>query len=152
MFFLRISASSGVPLYLQIEQQIKRSIVSGLLRSGDALPSTRRAAADLRINPNTVARAFQNLERDGIIRAVPGGGTYIANLVISGHILSPDDDLLRLRPMAMQLVVEATQLRVPPQELHTLIDSTLQELKKPRRTRKSVTPTPATNLKSKEEK
>ena len=80
MLPLRISASSGVPVYLQLEQQIKQAIASGLLHSGDALPSTRRTAAELRINPNTVARAFQNLEREGVIRTVPGkAGTFVAS-------------------------------------------------------------------------
>jgi GntR family transcriptional regulator len=63
---LHISANSGVPVYLQIEQQIKQAIASGVLHSGDALPSTRRTAAQLRINPNTVARAYTDLEREGL--------------------------------------------------------------------------------------
>ena len=138
MLSLRISASSGVPLYLQIEQQIKRSIASGILCSGDALPSTRRAAADLRINPNTVARAFQNLERDGIIRTVPGGGTYVASFVASGAGLLKVESIRRLRPLATQLAVEATQLRVPPEELHKLLDSTLLDLEKSRRSPKTA--------------
>ena len=137
MLSLRISASSGVPLYLQIEQQIKRSIASGILCSGDALPSTRRAAADLRINPNTVARAFQNLERDGIIRTVPGGGTYIASFVASGTGLLKVESIRRLRPLATQLAVEATQLRVPSEEIHKLLDSTLHDLEKSRRSHKA---------------
>jgi len=49
------------------------------LRTGEALPSTRKLAATLRINPNTVARAYQDLERDGVTRSVPGGGTFVAD-------------------------------------------------------------------------
>ena len=73
MFIVHIAANSGVPIYLQIEQQIKQAIASGLLRAGEELPSTRRTAAELRINPNTVARAYTELERQGVIRTVPGG-------------------------------------------------------------------------------
>ena len=138
MLSLHISTSSGVPVYLQIEQQIKQSIASGLLCSGDPLPSTRRTAADLRINPNTVARAFQNLEREGIIRTVPGGGTYVAEFTASGPGLLKAEKLRRLRPLATQLAVEAFQLRVASEDLHKLLDGALLELEKPRRVHKSI--------------
>jgi GntR family transcriptional regulator len=138
MLSLRISASSGVPVYLQIEQQIKQSIASGLLCPGDALPPTRRAAANLRINPNTVARAFQNLEREGIIRTVPGGGTYIANFAASGVGLLKTEKIRRLRPLATQFAVEAFQLRLSSEDLHKLLDSALQDLEKSQRTRKAA--------------
>jgi GntR family transcriptional regulator len=137
MLSLRISASSGIPVYLQIEQQIKQSIASGLLRYGDSLPSTRRTAADLRINPNTVARAFRNLERDGVIRTVPGGGTYVANLSALGAGLLKAEKNRRLRPLATQFAVEASQLRLSSEDLHKLLDSALEDLEKSRRTRKT---------------
>lgn len=69
----RVHPASGVALYLQIESQVKHAIAAGAVQ-GKALPPVRKMAADLRINPNTVARAYQNLERDGVIRTVPGGG------------------------------------------------------------------------------
>ncbi len=135
MLSLRISASSGVPVYLQLEQQIKQAIASGLLRSGDPLPSTRRTAADLRINPNTVARAFQNLEREGIIRTVPGGGTFVASVASLAPGLLKAEKLRRLRPLAEQLAVEASQLQLASTEVHKLLDSALNDLAKARRTR-----------------
>ena len=105
MLPLRISASSGVPVYLQLEQQITQAIASGLLNSGDPLPSVRKMAAELRINPNTVARAYQNVERDGVIRTVPGGGTFAGELTAVGQGLLKSEKLRRLRPLADQLVV-----------------------------------------------
>jgi len=140
MLSLRISASSGVPVYLQLEQQIKHAIASGVLRPGDSLPSTRRTAADLRINPNTVARAFQNLEREGVIRTVPGGGTFVADLAALGPGLLKAEKLRRLRPLATQLAVEASQLRFAPADLHKLLESELQELEKSRHLRSSEDP------------
>ena len=137
MLSLRISASSGIPVYLQLEQQIKQAIASGLLRSGDPLPSTRRTAADLRINPNTVARAFQNLEREGIIRTVPGGGTFVASLASLAPGLLKAEKLRRVRPIAEQLAVEASQLQLAPADLHKLLDAALNDLAKSRRTRSS---------------
>ena len=127
MLSLRISASSGVPVYLQLEQQIKHAIAAGVLRAGDSLSSTRKTAADLRINPNTVARAFQNLEREGILRTVPGGGTFVAEVSAAPGLLKAEK-LRRLRPMAQQLAVEAAQLRVSPEDLHRLLDAALDAL------------------------
>src|SRR6202050_1495777 len=97
--FVHVSSSSGSPLYLQIESQLKHAIAAGALKQEEALPSSRKQAAELRINPNTVARAYQNLERDGVIRTVPGGGTYVADNVPG---LLKSEKLKRLRPFAMQ--------------------------------------------------
>jgi GntR family transcriptional regulator len=133
MLSLRISANSGVPVYLQLEQQIRHAIAAGVLRGGDALPSTRRTAAELRINPNTVARAFQNLEREGVIRTVPGGGTFVANLDAAPGLLKAEK-LRRLRPLVEQLVVEASQLRVSSGDLHKLLDASLEDLDRKLRT------------------
>jgi GntR family transcriptional regulator len=128
MLPLRISASSGVPVYLQIEQQVRQSIASGLLQPGDALPSTRKLAAELRVNPNTVARAFGNLERDGVIRTVPGGGTYVATAPSVHAGLVKAEKLRRLRPIADQLAVEAAQLRVPAEDVQALLEAALKDL------------------------
>jgi GntR family transcriptional regulator len=125
---LHISASSGVPVYLQLEQQIKQAIASGLLKSGGALPSTRRTAAELRINPNTVARAFTNLEREGVIRTVPGGGTFVGSLSALGSGLLKAEKLRRLRPLADQLATEGAQLRLAPEDIHKLVDAALDDL------------------------
>ena len=128
MLPLRVSPSSGVPLYLQLEQQIKHAIASGLLRPGESLPSVRRTAAELRINPNTVARAFSNLERDGVLRTVPGGGSFVAEVSATGGGLLKTERLRRLRPLVDQLVVEASQFRLSAEDLHKLLDVALNQL------------------------
>ena len=74
---VRIHSASGVPIYLQIESQVKHAIAAGALKQDDPLPPVRKLAAEVRVNPNTVARAYQNLERDGVIRTVQGGGCYV---------------------------------------------------------------------------
>ena len=66
------------PIYLQIIEEIQRAIALGALRTGDPLPSVRQLAADLRINPNTVAQAYRELERDGLVAMRRGQGTYVA--------------------------------------------------------------------------
>ena len=75
---LRIDTSDGVPIYLQIVDQIKRAVALGRLKPEDPLPSVRQLALDLTINPNTVARAYLELEHDGVIYKRQGQGTYIS--------------------------------------------------------------------------
>lgn len=73
-----ISNSSGQPIYDQISSQIKSMILSGQLKEGDALPSMRFLAKELRISVITTKRAYEELERDGFILSVPGKGSYVA--------------------------------------------------------------------------
>lgn len=68
---------SGVPIYAQIVEQITRQVLDGTLRVGDQLPTVRQLAADLRINFNTVARAYRILDENGLISTQQGRGTYI---------------------------------------------------------------------------
>jgi GntR family transcriptional regulator len=122
---LHINAGSGVPVYLQIEMQVKQAVAAGALTDGDALPSVRKLAVELRINPNTVARAYQELEHESVIRTVPGGGTYIA--ARNPGILK-SEKLRRLRPLAKQLAIEAAQLRLAREEVLKLLQQELDEL------------------------
>lgn len=75
-----ISNSSGVPLYEQIEEQIKSQILSGELTEGDALPSMRVLAKDLKISIITTKRAYEELERDGYIYSVTGKGSFVKGI------------------------------------------------------------------------
>jgi GntR family transcriptional regulator len=122
---LHVNTSAGVPLYLQVESQLKHAIAAGALKADDLLPSVRKLAAELRINPNTVARAYQNLERDGVIRTVPGGGTYVADNVPG---LLKSEKLKRLRPLAVQIAVEGSHLRLSHEEILKLVHETLEGL------------------------
>jgi len=122
---IRVQPGLGTPIYLQIESQVKHAIAAGALNQDDALPPVRRLAAELRINPNTVARAYQNLERDGVLRTVPGGGCYVD---AQSPGLLKSEKLRRLAPMATQLAVEAKQLRLPRKELVQLVEDSYDEL------------------------
>jgi GntR family transcriptional regulator len=122
---LHVNPSSGLPLYLQIEAQVKQAVAAAALKADDALPSVRKLAADLRINPNTVARAYQNLERDGVIRTVPGGGCYVADGMPG---LLKTEKIRRLRPHAQQIAVEGMQLRLAPEEILKLVQDELEKL------------------------
>jgi GntR family transcriptional regulator len=120
-----VNTASGVPTYLQIETQVKHYIAAGALAPGGALPSVRKVAADLRISTNTVARAYQNLERDGVLRTVQGGRTYVAEN--PGSFLK-SERIRRLRPYARQIAVEGTQLRLDPHEIMELVQQELDAL------------------------
>ena len=75
---MKIDLKSGVPIYLQIVEQVKVSAMFGRYRNGDRLPPVRELAMELRINPNTVAKAYQILKDEGVIDSRPGGGNFIS--------------------------------------------------------------------------
>ena len=72
-----IDHHSGVPIYLQIMDQIKRSIALRMLVPGEQLPTVKQLATTLIVNPNTVARSYRELERDGVIETSPGRGSFV---------------------------------------------------------------------------
>ena len=74
---LTVDSRSGVPIYLQIIEQVKRSVALGILQAGEQLPTVKQLALDLTINPNTVARAYRDLERDSVIETAPGRGSFV---------------------------------------------------------------------------
>ena len=74
---LTVDPRSGVPIYLQVIEQVKRSVAIGILGAGEQLPTVKQLAVDLTINPNTVAKAYRELERDGVIETAPGRGSFI---------------------------------------------------------------------------
>jgi GntR family transcriptional regulator len=73
----RIHPSSGVPLYLQLMEQVKHAVEMGALREGDQLPAIRKVAEDLVMNPNTVVRAYRELEHEGVLELKHGSGAFI---------------------------------------------------------------------------
>src|SRR5579863_3507752 len=80
---LRLNQSSGIPLYLQLMEQVKHAIETGALRPGEQLPTIRKLAEDLVMNPNTVVRAYRELQHEGIIELRHGSGAYISESVAS---------------------------------------------------------------------
>lgn len=77
MVALHLNASSGVPPYLQLTQQVRHAIASGVLGPGDQLPTVKEVVGKLAVNPNTVFKAYRELEREGLVRARPGAGTFV---------------------------------------------------------------------------
>jgi GntR family transcriptional regulator len=77
MISFRVNGRSGVPPYLQIVQQVRQALRMGVLDVGDQLPTVREVVAAVAVNPNTVLKAYRDLEREGLARARPGQGTFI---------------------------------------------------------------------------
>ena len=75
----RVNQSSGIPLYLQLVEQVKHAIEMGALRPGEQLPTIRKVAEDLVVNPNTVSRAYRELEYAGIIEVKHGAGAFVSH-------------------------------------------------------------------------
>ena len=101
---LIISNASGKPIYEQIYTQVKNCIISGELSPGDALPSIRALAKDLRISVITTSRAYDELERDGFIDRVPGKGCYVAEknleLVREAHLKQIEEHMTEIVTLA----------------------------------------------------
>ena len=81
--YLTIDPSNGNPVYLQIMEQIKRGVAIGIFEVGKAIPPIREIALELRVNPNTVAKAIKELEHEGIVKTFVGRGTFITEKALS---------------------------------------------------------------------
>jgi|SRR5581483_9882166 len=77
MIEFHLDASSGVPTYVQLVQQVHQALQLGLLEPGDRLPTAQQVVSSLAINPNTVLKAYRDLEREGLVRPRPGLGTFV---------------------------------------------------------------------------
>lgn len=121
---LEINFRSGVPIYVQIMDQIKHMIATGELQPGDQLPTVRQMAADLRVNFNTIARAYRLLDEDGVISTQHGRGTFILELPSeeNGEKLRRQD-LMRL---TRHYLTEAHRLGYEPEEVATTFEKKLE--------------------------
>ncbi len=99
MFSFQLNAHSGVPVYRQLIDQVQGALAAGRLKAGDQLPTIRQVAVDLAINPNTVTRAYREMEIRGLLETQQGTGTFIAEQPV------PTDSRARTRQM-QQLAAE----------------------------------------------
>lgn len=113
-----ISNSSGVPLYEQIEEQIKSQIITGDLREGDSLPSMRILAKDLKISIITTKRAYEDLERDGFIESVTGKGSFVKGI---NSDLVKENIMFAIQELLESAVDKAVMGRVTLDELQEML-------------------------------
>lgn len=116
---LHVNFKSGVPVYLQIVQQVKDAAAAGSLRAGDVLPSVRALAEELRINRNTAARAYAELESQGVVVNRQGAGCFL-----QAPSPSPLRHAVRSERLATELdavIVQAHHLQISDAELLSLL-------------------------------
>jgi len=116
---LHISSADGVPIYLQIVNQVKYLVAAGRLAAGDEMPPIRVLAEQLLVNPNTVARAYRELEAAGLVEKRRTAGTYVSD---QGSPLARKERLRILTERIDALLADASQMNVPVSEVLKLIE------------------------------
>ncbi len=117
----RPNPSLGVPIYLQLMEQVKHAIETGALRPGDQLPGMRPLAEELVINPNTVAKAYRELEHEGVIELRHGAGAFVA-----GTARAKKTDNLRAGQAIVTAAIEKLRARgVTDEEIRRLVEAEL---------------------------
>jgi GntR family transcriptional regulator len=115
---------SGLPMYLQVVQQVKEALRLGLLDVGDQLPTVREVVASTAINPNTVAKAYRELERDGLVSATPGRGTFISNTLAADSIEHHET----LRRELLAWIAQAKRAGMDDESVLALVSRTLHDV------------------------
>jgi GntR family transcriptional regulator len=124
---LEIDFRSGIPIYLQVVERIKEHLAAGQLKPGDQLPTVRSLASDLRVNFNTIARAYRIMDDAGIISTQQGRGTYILetpSLEVIGSIREK-----ALEDLTRRYIADAERLGVAPEELNGILNEQVARLR-----------------------
>jgi GntR family transcriptional regulator len=121
---VEVDLTAHRPVYMQIMEQVKRAIATGSLKPGDQLPTVRQMAADLRVNFNTVARAYRLLDEEGVISTQHGRGTYILSPTSAKDARRSRQQQLAL--LTKNLVEEAEQLGFTLKEVRAVVKEQLK--------------------------
>ncbi len=127
---LRIDPSAPEPLFEQITRKVKEGVAGGELSSGDRLPSVRELARELAINPNTVARAYEALEREGVIVRRQGAGSFVTD---RQSPLRDAERRRRLRELLRRAATEAFHLGFDAAEVEGVLHAELERIRFPER-------------------
>jgi GntR family transcriptional regulator len=128
MFRFQLDGSSGVPPYLQLVHQVRQSLLLGYLREGDRLPTVKELAGDLAINPNTVVKAYRQLEHEGLAGGRPGQGTFITATLAS----PPSRASETLRALLEQWFRDAEEAGLSEEAVTALIAVVRHDMRKER--------------------
>lgn len=128
-----VDPRSSVPIYQQLVQNAKGAVAKGVLMPGDKLPSVRELAALITINHNTIAKAYQELEREGVIETLRGRGTFVAARPESEAIWKGEERRKMIREMMNQILVEAFYMKMEEEELVELLEETVRDWYQERR-------------------
>ena len=122
MISFRVDGRSGVPPYLQIVRQVRQALRMGILDVGDQLPSVREVVAEVAVNPNTVLKAYRDLEREGLVEARAGQGTFVRTLPPG----PPPGTHSRLGRSLARWVREAREAGLDEESMESLLRVTLR--------------------------
>ena len=128
-FVFRLDADSGVPVYRQLIDQVTGALAAGSLAAGNQLPTVRQVAVDLAINPNTVMRAYRELEIRGILETQQGTGTFIARTKVEQNEVERSR---RLTQLVTEFVARAGSAGFSVEELMEQLNDLLVETKRKR--------------------
>lgn len=125
-----VDQRSSVPIYQQLIDGVKESVAKGILAHGDKLPSVRELATKITINPNTIAKAYQELEREGVIETLRGKGTYVAARELK---VTQEQKKRVVKEMLDKILVEAYYLQIDEEEMASLVTKAVREWYRERR-------------------
>lgn len=126
-----VDPRSDVPIYQQLVDGVKEAVARGILAPGDKLPSVRDLAGRIAINPNTIAKAYQEMEREGIIETLRGRGTFVAEVRTRG--IDREEKMGRMREMLEKMLVEAYYLQMEEDEVLAMAEEIIRQLYRERR-------------------
>ncbi len=118
----RLNPNSGIPIYLQLMEQVKFGVDTGALRPGDQLPGIRKVAEMLVMNPNTVAKAYRELEHEGIIELRHGSGAFVSESLNTRGL---NTRMEKAKPVVRQAIERLLGLGLSEEEVRRLVDAEL---------------------------
>jgi GntR family transcriptional regulator len=127
----RLNPTSGTPLYVQLVERLKHSIATGAIKAGDQLPSVRKMAEDLLINPNTVVRAYRDLESEGIVELRHGSGVFVCE-----SVAARPDVMKKAEPILRAAVDRLESLDLTDDDIRRLMENELALRRTVKATRK----------------
>lgn len=121
-----VDISSSTPIYIQLVDNVKEAVLKGLLEPGEKLPSVREMAKTMRLNPNTVQKAYQELERQKVTVTLRGKGTYIST---DYRPRKDEDKIMEVKELFKKGIIEAHYMGFKEEDILNMIQVLLEELK-----------------------
>ena len=132
MIFIKLSSTAGQPLYLQLMQQIRHATESGALRDGEQLPGIRTLAEELVVSPNTVAKAYSELEHEGLLGMRHGSGAFVS---LNRREKSLTDHISQARRRTRKLMDELRDEGLHDDEIRRVFEAEMLQAREPVRRR-----------------
>jgi len=120
-----IDQRSSTPIYQQLVQEVKEAVLRGVLQPGDRLPSVRELAGRLAINPNTIQKSYQELERQKVVETLRGKGTFVC---LDYRVREDEEKMGEFRENLRKILVEAHYLGLDRERIVALVRQLMQEL------------------------